>query len=411
MCSIDPDSNKEVTVDSISHQSQLFNVESTSISSSWQVWFCCSLLDRVGPIKFQQLLEHGISPQVLLNSTSEQLSGLGLSKKARQQLLDYQQGCGVVFDKVQHAKMWLEASPLHHIIPLDHASYPERLRHIADPPPVLFVYGHLKALNLPQVAIVGSRHAARASLRHAGSFAAELCRLGFAVTSGLALGVDAFAHAGAVDVRGVTLAVLGTGVDNIYPKRHFSLAQDIVENGGAVISENTLGGEALAHMFPRRNRIISGMSLGVLVVEASIKSGSLITAKHALEQGREVFALPCGIDNVKGTGNLQLLKQGATLTVTVEDIVAELAPMLDFELAKHGESEYSHRVDGPSNNDHPTNVSGLAAQLLALVSDEGLTLEQLSSALHQPSNSLAVVVTELELEGLVEVTGEWVRRG
>jgi len=198
---------------------------------------------------------------------------------------------------------------------------------VSDAPVGLFVRGDPAVLSLPQLAIVGSRNPTAGGRDNATSFAAHLARGGLAITSGLAIGIDAAAHQGALAAEGITVAVCGTGLDVDYPSAHSALAAAIAQRG-ALVSEFPLGMPALQANFPRRNRIISGLALGTLVVEAAVRSGSLITARLAAEQGREVFAIPGSIHNPLARGCHQLLRQGAQLVETVDDIFAELRALV-----------------------------------------------------------------------------------
>jgi len=213
------------------------------------------------------------------------------------------------------------------LIAVTDPEYPQLLRQTQRPPVLLHVKGNADILSLPQVAIVGSRKSSRSGLQQARSFASALAASGFVVTSGMALGIDGAAHSGALD-NGRTIAVLGAGVDVVYPRQHRQLYDQILDKGGAVVSELPPGAPPLRQHFPRRNRIISGLACGVLVVEAALKSGSLITARFALEQGREVFAVPGSIHNPMAKGCHQLIREGAVLTETLEDIVGQLGGML-----------------------------------------------------------------------------------
>ncbi len=204
-------------------------------------------------------------------------------------------------------------------------AYPVRLREIARPPLVLFVRGCLDVLSAPQLAVVGSRNATHSGLETARDFARSLARIGLVITSGLARGIDGAAHRGCLDAAGRTVAVAATGADRVYPARHGPLADEILAGGGAIVTEFAPGEPPRPHHFPRRNRIISGLSLGTLVVEAARASGSLITARCALEQDREVFAIPGSIHNPAARGCHQLIRQGAKLVEQVDDIVDELA--------------------------------------------------------------------------------------
>jgi DNA processing protein len=209
------------------------------------------------------------------------------------------------------------------VITFNDANYPAQLKEIADPPPLLFVRGNADLLSHPQIAIVGSRNPSSLGEETAFNFAKTLSRHGFVITSGLALGIDAASHRGALNAKGYTVAVTGTGLDRVYPARHKELATEIV-NTGVMISEFPPGTTAKANHFPRRNRIISGLCQGLLVVEAAKQSGSLITARMALEQNREVFAIPGSIHNPLARGCNALIRQGAKLVETTQDILEEL---------------------------------------------------------------------------------------
>ncbi|MCJ8268592.1 MAG: DNA-processing protein DprA [Psychrosphaera sp.] len=230
--------------------------------------------------------------------------------------------------QIERMEQWASEAN-QHIICYDDPRYPETLKHIASPPILLFVKGDLNVLNTPQLAIVGSRNLTITGQDNAFNFAKNLAKMGITVTSGLAIGVDGFSHRGALEGKGKTIAVLGTGLNQIYPKRHRTLAQQVSENG-ALISEFLPDQTARPENFPRRNRIISGLSQGTLVVEAAIKSGSLITAKYAMEQDREVFAIPGSIHSPMSKGCHWLIKQGAKLVEDINDIVEELSAFQHF---------------------------------------------------------------------------------
>lgn len=288
-------------------------------------------------------------------------------------------------------KEWL-AAPKHHRIDPASADYPAFLRQLRDSPDPLFVAGNPNSLHLPAIAIVGSRNPSRGGAENAYQFARHLARAGFCIVSGLAQGIDTAAHRGALDVGAATVAVLGHGLDQIYPKANRSLAESITVNG-AIISEYPLGTPPLRGHFPERNRLISGLCLGTLVVEAAKRSGSLITARLAGDQGREVFAIPGSIHNPMARGCHQLIRQGARLVESVDDILNELAPLLSHVMQNHGED-----ADTPE----PTRRDGDYLKLLdalaydpqnpdELAKKSGLTIEQVSSML-----------LILELEGDVE---------
>lgn len=218
---------------------------------------------------------------------------------------------------------WLD-HPHHHLIHLADAAYPPRLLEIPDPPPLLYVHGDPLVLRHPALAIVGSRQATTQGLRDATSFAQALAEAHLTVISGLAAGIDAAAHRGALAAaQGTTIAIMGTGIDQIYPPEHSGLAHEIAQQG-ALISEFPLGLPPLKHHFPQRNRLIAGLSMGVLVIEAAARSGSLLTARFASEMGREVFALPGSIHSPLSKGCHALIKQGAKLSESAQDILQEL---------------------------------------------------------------------------------------
>jgi DNA processing protein len=239
-------------------------------------------------------------------------------------------------------------------IEISDVRYPALLRNITDPPPVLYVDGELEPVDVQAVAIVGSRHATLYGIRTARMLAEELSRLGFTIVSGMARGIDRAAHEGALAAGGRTLAVLGCGLDVDYPPGHTQL-RALVAVAGALLTEFPLGSPPLAAHFPRRNRILSGLSLGVVVVEAAEGSGSLITAKLAADQGREVFAVPGPIDAPTSRGTHGLLKQGAKLTETVDDILEELLPQLEKPIIRTRLSQdfmISH-PPAPGSPSHP----------------------------------------------------------
>jgi len=228
-------------------------------------------------------------------------------------------------ERVDAELRWLE-EPGNHLMTLGDADYPLLLREIADPPVCLFVRGARDLLMQPQLAIVGSRNPTPGGCLNAEAFAAALTRAGLIVTSGLALGIDGCAHRAALAAGGATIAVTATGLDRVYPASHRELAHRIVEHG-ALVSEFPLGAPPRREHFPQRNRLISGLSLGVLVVEAALKSGSLITARLGAEQGREVFAIPGSIHSPLSRGCHRLIRQGAKLVETAQDILEELGPL------------------------------------------------------------------------------------
>jgi DNA processing protein len=292
--------------------------------------------------------------------------------------------------QIEHDVAWCSA-PRRGLIPWSDPRYPARLREIASSPPALFFRGDADLLQLPQLAMVGSRNATAQGLETALAFSIELARRGLTITSGLALGIDAAAHRGALDADGCTIAVCATGLDRVYPASHRALAEEI-DARGVLVSEFAPGTAARPEHFPRRNRIIAGLSLGVLVVEAARESGSLITARLAAEQGREVFAIPGSIHNLMARGCHRLIRQGAKLVETVDDILEEIGSMVGDQLRASSGAEAAGGVRfAPHRYQAVLDALGDAPQSVdALVERLGMLPEALGPALF-----------ELEVEGRV----------
>ena len=282
--------------------------------AAWLALFHCR---GIGPTRFNRLLDQFGAPERILGLPATTLTAANLPAKVASGLAK------PAWERVHHDLRWLAANEQHHILTLADDRYPPLLKQITDPPPVLFIHGDPRHLPSPQLAIVGSRNPSPGGLENAKRFARTLSGAGLCITSGMALGIDAAAHQGALAVCGPTIAVIGCGPDIVYPARHRQLATAIAGQG-AIVSEFAPGTRPLAENFPRRNRIISGMALGVLVVEAAPQSGSLITARLAGEQSREVFAIPGSIHNPLVRGCHALIRQGAKLVETIEDILEEL---------------------------------------------------------------------------------------
>lgn len=279
--------------------------------------------------------------------------------------------------------------PGQHLLPRDDPRYPPLLREIPDPPPLLFVRGNVEVLSRPQFAIVGSRRPTPDGRQNARRFAAGLSAAGYVVTSGLALGIDAEAHRGTLDCKGITIAVLGSGLDNVYPAANRKLAAQVAEQG-AVISEFPPHGESWRSNFPQRNRIISGLAHGVLVVEAAQQSGSLITARLAGEQGREVFALPGSIHNPFARGCHRLLRQGAKLVERVEDILEELPALVQWE-RQCGAVSHASRPGLPPD----------LRKLLDQIAYDPVSIDMLVQRTGRPVPELYAQLMQLELRGLI----------
>lgn len=275
----------------------------------------------------------------------------------------------------------------------DDAQFPGLLTEVSAPPALLFCRGKREILARPQLAIVGSRHASPAGLTTARAFAADLAAAGFVITSGLALGIDAMAHEGALAAGGDTVAVLGCGADRVYPRRHAALA-DRVRAQGCIVTELLPGTEPLANHFPQRNRIISGLSLGVLVVEAAMDSGSLITARFAAEQGREVFAIPGSIHSPLSRGCHQLIREGATLVETSAQMVDALA-----HFVAPVDRAAVHAGNGVRSSGAA--LKGEEARLVAAMCPAGSRIDELAARSGLAAGRTVVVLNELLLRGVV----------
>ena len=303
---------------------------------------------------------------------------------------------------------WLEAAE-RHLLVCNGADFPELLRDISSAPAALFVSGDPASLWAPQIAIVGARRATREGLANAHAFAGTLVRAGNVITSGLAEGVDGAAHAGALEAGGKTIAVLGTGPDVIYPRRHKKLAERIVEHG-ALVSEFSPGTLAKPEFFPRRNRIIAGLSLGTLVIEAGVSSGSLITARFAADQGREVFAVPGSIHNPLARGCHQLLREGARLVETAEEMLEELHG-LGGVLADGLRRRLDCPMAAPPATSSARATDPEYARLLAALDPAPAALDELVAHTGFSAAALSSMLLVLELDGAVAAeNGRYSRR-
>ncbi len=306
---------------------------------------------------------------------------------------------------------WLNSGP-RCLIGIGDARYPALLARAADAPVAIFIEGSIERLALPTIAIVGSRGATHQGSEFAAALASAFSAAGLTVVSGLALGIDTSAHLGALIGPGSTAAVLATGLDRMYPKQNLALAERIVAEGGVLVSEMPLGTAPLPALFPQRNRIISGLSLGVVVVEASVQSGSLVTARFAGEQGREVFAVPGSIHNPMARGCHQLIRQGAKLVECAADVLSELAPMIQGDLAglKTRLTQSSERAPNKSPRAKPATkpvkaqppLDAQMQQFLDLMGYDPVNIDRLVDLTGLPIAQLSGQLLDLELDGFVD---------
>lgn len=337
----------------------------------------------IGPSRYQALINYFGSALEATRATSWQWQQLGMPAQSWELSRNK-----ATEQEVNNALNWLE-KPQHQILFSDSPDFPPLLCEVQGAPFALFVEGNSKQLEQPQLAMVGSRQATPAGADIAFSFAKAMASAGCAITSGMATGIDSHAHQGALAANGVTIAVVGTGLAHTYPKRNLKLREAIVANNGCLVSEFPLTTSPIPSNFPRRNRIISGLALGVLVVEASLASGSLITARYAGEQNRDVFAIPGSIHSPASKGCHQLIRDGAILVESVQDIL----------------SQWQHWQNWPSPTNSLTGDSKPNCPLLKLLQSKASNTDELLTLLSWPLPQLMSRLTELELEAAIRFHG------
>ncbi|MDP2806057.1 MAG: DNA-processing protein DprA [Gallionellaceae bacterium] len=334
-----------------------------ALDSTLASWLTLSQIPGLGAESLRKLLQAFGSPNTVFTAPNADVRRIVKPAVAQQISL------GIIDENLVFTEQWL-SDPLNHIVTIADENYPQQLLNTQDPPFLLFVKGRLDLLNKPSLAIVGSRNATPQGIRNAEAFAQSLSELDFCIVSGMALGVDTAAHLGGLKGQGSSIAVVGTGLDRIYPASNKELAHQLAMQG-AIISEFPLGTPPLPSNFPRRNRIISGLSQGCLIVEASLQSGSLITARLALEQGREVFAIPGSIHSPQTKGCHALIKQGAKLVENAQDIMQELAgifPPVNASSPSTPEHElFQHLHFDPVDFDSLSALSGLTIAALSAI--------------------------------------------
>jgi len=353
-------------------------------AESLKYWLALIRVPSLGCIRTHRLLKRFGTPKEIFNAAKKSATFLGLPDHLTPFFRD------PAWRAIDRDLKWLD-QPCRQALTWEDGRFPERLRHIPDPPVLLFVSGKIELLRAPQLAIVGSRNPTSSGRSNAGQFAKFLSASGLTITSGMAIGVDGAAHSGALNEIGSTVAVTASGLDRLYPNCHSELAQAIAEQG-ALVSEFPIGTQVRRGHFPRRNRIISGLSLGTLVVEAARDSGSLITAKQAVNQGREVFAIPGSIHNPLSRGCHDLIRQGAKLVETVQDILEEIAPML----ANNVPTAAAHPTDPI-----PTNLDPRCQHLLSILEYDPLPNDILIERSGLTAAQVSSMLLLLELQGYV----------
>ncbi len=356
-----------------------------------------TLVKGLGPRKRSQLMEAFGSPETILSSSPHEIrSRTGISEDLAQRIVRAESECQV--DEV----LELCAREGIQILLSNSPRYPPALKEIPDPPDVLFMRGDLNHEDRRAIAMVGARRASTYGKSQAARLARELVQAGFTVISGLARGIDGAAHQAALDAGGRTLAVLANGLATIYPPEHASLADHVAENG-ALISETPPRFQVRPRMFPQRNRIISGLTLGVIVVEAAERSGALITARHALEQGREVFAMPGPVHSPTSRGCHRLLRDGARLIESVDDVLDEIGPLLEHvESVGTPANETPRATNAPiAALPEPTDLSEEERKILSQLEQLPVAIDQVVTASGLPAHQVLATLSSLEMRRLI----------
>ncbi len=369
------------------------------VSSCEREWLALSLTPQIGPTRCKRLLARFGTVENIFRASLTELEAAGLPAVSAQSIALGQSW------KLADEELAKGANASVVIVTPSSPDYPNQLKHIYDPPMVLYVRGNTRALASDGIAVIGTRHPTPYGLGMAERLACDLSQRGFIIISGMARGVDTAAHRGAVHARGKTVAVFGTAVDVIYPRENAKLTEQILELGGALVSEFPMGIGPKPENFPIRNRIISGLSFGVLVVEAGEYSGTRITARCALEQGRDVYAVPGNVTNKLAWGPNTLIKQGAKLVATWEDIWEELPSDLRLRVAPLKTAESSEPQTASLFSEPETESSPKDRKLLALIKqDESIQIDELVEKLEGVLSSAEIFASlfELELSGKIK---------
>jgi DNA processing protein len=361
------------------------------------LWIALALTEGLGPTRARKLVEHFGSIEGVFRASLTELEAAGIQAVSAQSL-----GTGKSLELAQE-EITKAKTAAAEVVTIDDGSYPRRLREIYDPPLLLYVRGAVDVLSQPGIAVIGTRHPTPYGTGMAERLACDLARQGLIIFSGMARGVDTAGHRGALAGKGRTVAVFGTGVDVIYPKENGRLADQILAGGGAIISEFPMRTFAAPQNFPIRNRIISGISLGVLVVEAAEYSGTRITARCALEQGRDVYAVPGNVTTKNSWGPNTLIKQGAKLVATWEDVWEELPSDVRLALAPARDESRTNGTASLFGED--SELSPYEKKIFAVLkADEATHIDEIVERLEQEvsSSEIFAALFELELSGKVK---------
>lgn len=356
-------------------------------------WIALKSISGIGSVNFQSLLDQfGSAPAVFDASVPDLKSVEGISKETASAIADFNSW------KIIKEELELTHKYNVNIITYQDELYPQKLLNIYDLPPYVYVMGNLKKDDI-NIAIVGSRAASTYGKYTTEKISRELALKGLTVVSGMARGIDSAAHRGAITAHGRTVAVLGSGLDVIYPPENKKLFQEITQNG-AVISEFPLGTPPRSSNFPARNRIISGMSYGVVIVEAGEKSGSLITARLASEQGREVFAVPGGIDSAGSRGTNKLIKQGAKLIENIDDILEEILPQMENAPVLRQGASNTETLE--TCDKRCECINDIEQKIMDAISNQRVHIDDLMASISMTSGDMLSTLTVMELKGMIQ---------
>ena len=359
--------------------------------TSREAYIALNMIDGVGPIRLRALLDRFGEPQAILAASRGELMQVeGVGEEVARSVTGWPEQVDLDAELQRIEKAGVR------VVARDEADYPKNLREVYDPPVVLYVKGTLSDRDALAMAIVGSRRTTLYGQEMARKLAFQLARVGVPVVSGMARGIDTAAHHGALQAKGRTVAVIGCGIDIVYPAENKKLAEEIVEKGGAVVTEFPFGVQPGPQNFPMRNRIISGWSLGTVVVEANLKSGALITANQAAEQGRQVFAVPGRADSILSRGTNKLIKEGAKLTEDAEDILNEFEYLLPKKAVEPAEDGSGDKGTKPA-----LKLSEMEEKVMAQLGQEETAIDDIIRASGLTTACVSATLLSLEMKRLV----------